>query len=177
MFTITKTIALVAMSLLAFSSSILYSYALPKDPKWGKEGYCLDAGEPLSGQKYLTCCWKEIGPSPDASEAETEVTRCQTCWYDVNGQPDNCGDVYEPRHNEEVSPGTPPTEGVSDDPKSGDNPNPGIPPTGGVVVDETENQNSGNENENENDDTPSNTIPRKGGDLDASDLRENVIGH
>lgn len=87
----------------------------------------------MSGQKYLTCCWKEIGPSPDASEAEREVTRCQTCWYDVNGQPDNCGDVYEPRHNEEVSPGTPPTEGVSDDPKSGDNPNPGIPPTGGVV--------------------------------------------
>ncbi len=172
MFTITKTIGLVAISLLVFSSFMLYSYALPKDPKWGKEGYCLDPVEQLSGQKYLTCCWQEIGPSPDASEAETEITRCQTCWYDVNGQPDNCGDIYEPRHNEEVSPGASPTEGVSDDPKAGDDPNPGIPPTEGVV-DETENQNNGNENEN--DDTTSNTIPRKGGDLGISDLNENVI--
>ena len=169
-------ITLTVFSFLLISSSILYALALPKDPNWGKEGYCLNPDEDWSGQKYLTCCWTEIGPSPDASEAEREVTRCQTCWYDVNGQPDNCGEVYEPRHNEEVSPGNPLTEGVSDDPKAGDDPNPSIPPTGGVS-DETENDNnSGSDNENGNTDTPTNTIPRKGGSgIDTSNLNDNVI--
>ena len=94
------------------------------------------------------------------------------CTYcDNTNPPSNCLPRFEAR-NEGGDIVVPPQEGVSDDPQAGDDPNPGIPPTEGVT-DESE-----NEYGNGNADTPTNTIPRKGGsDLDPSKLNENVIIH
>jgi hypothetical protein len=119
---------------------------------------------PQDDGKTVLCCQLFQGDNKDYK------WYCSYC--DNTSPPSNCLPRFEAR-TEGGDIMVPPQEGISDDPQAGDNPNPGIPPTGGVV-DETENQNSGNENEN--DDTSSNTISRKGGDLDVSDLSENVIG-
>lgn len=60
---------------------------------------------------------------------------------------------------------------IYDDPEAGDDRNPGIPPTGGVEDETENNENTGSENS----DTHTNSIPRKGEDLDTSNLNENVI--
>jgi hypothetical protein len=105
----------------------------------------------------MTCCWDE----PDILNPGETIEWCQKCLGS------DCEPIYSPRST------GPPTDGVfdppgvvSDDPQAGNNENPSIPPTEGVT----------DETENENTDTPTNTIPRKGGSgLDPSKLNENAI--
>jgi hypothetical protein len=120
---------------------------------------------PQDDGETVLCCQLFQGDNKD------HKWYCSYC--DNTSPPSNCSPRFEARNGVGEDIAVPPTEGVSDDPEAGDDRNPSIPPTGGVV-DETENDdNSGSDNESP--DTPTNTIPRKGGDLDTSDLNENVI--
>jgi len=152
--------------------------ALPKGPPAGG-AVCKPIGISTPQGTIVDCCWMEPvepGTGGYGQNLEKEMY-CSTC-TDTGQDIVNCSEPSLQYHEgkPDANPGIPPTGGVSDDPQAGDNPNPGIPPTGGVS-DETENDdNSGSDNDNRSDEETSNTIPRKGGDLDASDLSENVIG-
>lgn len=91
---------------------------------------------------------------------------CSYC--DNTSPPSNCLPRFEAR-NEGGDIVVPPQEGISNDPQTGDDRNPGIPPTEGVEDD------TSNNNENGNRGDSSNTIPRKGGDLDTANINENVL--
>ena len=122
-------------------SSTPDAYAEPRDPNWGKNGICYQSGS----ESRMTCCWEE----PDILNPGETIEWCQKCLGS------DCEPIYTPRSTGPLTDGVfdPPTGSVSDDPQAGNNENPSIPPTEGVT----------DETENENTDTPTNTIPRKGG--------------
>jgi hypothetical protein len=92
-------------------------------------------------------------------------------WYcshcDNTSPPSNCLPRFEAR-NEDRDIVVPPKEDISDDPQASDDRNPDIPPIEGIEDDISNNK------ENGNNEDPSNTIPRKGGDLDTANINENV---
>ncbi len=156
MVTMKNTVMIIGMALIVTfclyipNPSIVVGKEKPFEPK--------PVCDVLSGGQYVRCCQSFTG---DDGNLKNYCTLCEN-----TNPPSNCTERFEPRNQAGEDVGVPPTEGVSDDPQAGDNPSPGIPPTEGVE----------DETENENTDTPTNTIPRKGGNgLDASGLNDNVI--
>lgn len=160
---VTYLIVLTTVSFLVLSLPLLYVYAQPPAPGWGTSKNCTaDTRDSVT----TTCCWREKIPGSFLGQRY-----CQTCTYSADLTTTDCGPkVKQMGVSNDIDTSIPPTEWISDDPQAGDDRNPGIPPTEGVEDD------TSNNNENGNSEDSSNTIPRKGGGLDTSNINESVIG-
>ena len=127
-----------------------------------------------NGGEEVECCWTETVPPGTGYGGSNFEMYCNECENGGTRGYINCSDPSLQYRDGKpgASPGIPPTGGISDDPKADDDRNPGIPPTEGIE----DGIKSNNDNEGGNNEDSSNTIPRKGGNLGASDLSENVIG-
>jgi hypothetical protein len=166
-------------------------------PNRSNEHYatCLPTGNPTgNGGQEVQCCWLEKVPPGTGGVGNGDWEEyCSNCENGGTRGNINCSDP-ELQYRQGGKP-LPPITGtinngpnsdggkplpplldtinngpISDEPEAGNDRNPSIPPTEGVT-DETENDdNSGDDNSG-----AGSTIPRKGGDLDTSNLNENVI--